>query len=354
MANLFETRDLLNWARDLGKTVRFLDMHVHPFDVLSGDVAYRRNEHLEGVFSMGKAAYRAPADEPSESNEMRPASAPVSERTLGLAARLKYLHTGPKVFVDQLEITGLSGALLLPVARVPHRAEEMLDVMDDMFTGESRLMRSCAFPVGVPAQEISAFLHSAHMGHGIQGVKIHPNLCGVNPLDALGHELIEGALEAAGRLGLPTIVHGGLIAALSPDEAAEYGLLERLETVNWGLSSAPVIIAHAGCFDLRAEDVDASLARLNRLFERYPNLMADTSSLDPASLRRVLQRVGLERLVFGSDALYVSMRAAWVGFLRALREVSRSPDNDLVRIASVNAANCLGPHRSYAENFSTC
>lgn len=349
MPNLLEPRQLLAWARDLGKSCHFLDMHVHPFDVLSGDIVYQRNKIVEGVFSRGEAVYHPPVmEEVKEITEARPASAPDSARAFQLAARLKYLHTGSQVFADQLASTGLSGALLLPVARVPNRAGEMLDATDKMFADESRLIHGCAFPVGVPAQEISAFLHSARGGHGIKAVKVHPNLCGLNPLDARGHELIEATLEAAGRLGLPVIVHGGRIAALKPDEAAEYGLLARLETINWSLSSMPVIIAHAGCFDVTGEDVDASLSRLNRLLESHPNLMADTSSVDSASLRRVLQKVGHDRLVFGSDALYVSMLTAWLGFLRALCEVSPAPDDDLVRIASVNAANCLGSHRSYA------
>lgn len=349
MPDLLEPRQLLDWARDLGRSCSFLDMHVHPFDVLSGDIVFQRNKKVEGVFSRGNAVYCPPVmEDATEFTKARSASAPNSARAFQLAARFKYLHTGSKVFADQLEIAGLSGALLLPVARVSNRAAEMLEASAEMFAGESRLIHGCAFPVGVPAQEISAFLHLARGRYGINAVKIHPNLCGFDPLDRRGHELIEATLEAAGRLGLPVIVHGGRIAALKPDEAAEYGLLARLETINWSLSSAPVIIAHAGCFDVTGEDVDTSLSRLNRLFETHPNLMADTSSVDSATLRLVLQKVGHDRLVFGSDALYVSMLTAWLGFLRALRDVSPAPDNDLVRIASVNAANCLGSHRSYA------
>ncbi len=349
MPNLLEPHQLLAWVRELGKSYSFLDMHVHPFDVLSGDIVYRRNKKVEGVFSRGEAMYHPPVmEEVKENTESRQAPAPDSARAFQLAARFKYLHTGSKVFADQLEMTGLSGALLLPVARVPNRSEEMLEAYAEMFAGETRLHGGCAFPVEVPAQKLTAFFRSARADYGIRAIKIHPNLMGVDPLTQKGHDLIETSLVAAGELGVPVVVHGGGIAALKPQDAAEFGMLTRLETINWSLSSTPVIIAHAGCFDLKGEEVGVALSRLNQLLDKHPNLMADTSSLDPDSLRLLLRKVSHDRLIFGSDALYVSMLTAWLGFLRALCQVSPTPDDDLVRIASVNPASCLGSHRSYA------
>ncbi len=343
MAKPLEPHALLAWARDLGRTVSFLDFHVHPFDVLTGDVAYHSNEQFEGVFSRGDLGYHAPiVDEKMESGETRPSSTPATERAFLLAARLKYAHTGSRVFADQIDAVGLSGALLLPVARTPGRAGEMLESARMMFASDSRLYAGCPFPVGVPADDIAEFFCSARENYGIRAIKIHPNLIGLDPLARVWHDLIEVTLVAAGKLGLPVIVHGGCIAALKPSAAAEYGMLSRLETINWSLSSAPVVIAHAGCFDLTGEDANAALSKLDALFEKHPNLMADTSSLDAFTLRLVLQKVSHERLVFGSDALYVSIWKAWLGFLQALREVSPAPDDDLVRIASVNPANCLG------------
>jgi predicted TIM-barrel fold metal-dependent hydrolase len=81
---------------------------------------------------------------------------------------------------------------------------------------------------------------------------------------------------------------------------------------------------------------------LDALFEKYPNLMADTSNLRPASLRLVLKKVCRSRLLFGSDALYVPTWEAWLRFLQALQEVSACPEEDLVRVAALNPASCLG------------
>lgn len=349
MSDTPEPHQLLEWARDLGRTVSFLDFHVHPFDVLSGDITYRRNGKFDGVFSRAGAIYHAPAmDDMLEINEVRADSIPDSARAFLLASRLKYMHTGSKVFADQLEATGLSGALLLPVVRAPGRAAEMLETTTSMFSGDRRMIAGCAFPVGMPAKDLSAFFSSARENYGIRAIKIHPNLSGIDPLTQYGHDSIEATLEAAGALGLPIVVHGGYTSVLRPSKQVEYGSLSHLETINWSLSSVPVVIAHAGCYELTSDEIRTALSKLKGMFDRHPNLMADTSSLSLASLRLVLQKVSHDRLVFGSDALYVSIRKAWLGFLRALREVSPAPDIDLLRIASINPMNCLGPHLSYA------
>ena len=127
MANRFEPRALLEWARDLGRTTPFLDFHVHPFDVLTGEVTYHRNEQIEGVFSRGGSVYHPPlVDETIEIDEAHRASIPVTGRAFLLASRIKYAHTGPKVFADQIDAIGLSGILLLPVVGERAWARDML------------------------------------------------------------------------------------------------------------------------------------------------------------------------------------------------------------------------------------
>jgi predicted TIM-barrel fold metal-dependent hydrolase len=80
---------------------------------------------------------------------------------------------------------------------------------------------------------------------------------------------------------------------------------------------------------------------LDNLLEKHPNLMADISNLEPPILRLVLERVSPDRLIFGSDALYVPIWKAWVRFLQTLQLLSKHPDDDLIRIASLNPAYCL-------------
>jgi hypothetical protein len=343
MSKLLEPHLLLEWARDLGRTYSFFDCHVHPFDVLTGDIAYQRDEHFEMLFSKGSSAYYQPAvDHEIGLNTRSPTSQQDSGRALLLASRFKYLHTGSKVITDQLNAAGLSGALLLPVARAPGKSDEMLQASREMFWGEKRLYVGCAFPVGVPADRLSSFFRAALESYQIRAIKIHPNLAGIDPSTSEGHELMEATLEAAGALSLPVIIHVGRTIALKPFDSTEYGILEHLEGIDWSISTAPVIFAHAGCYELTEAEANIALCKLNLLFEKYPNLMADTSNLEAFSLRLVLKKISRKRLLFGSDALYIPIWKAWLRLLHALHDISDSADDDLICIASLNPAVCLG------------
>lgn len=343
MPQLIEPHLLFDWARELGKEHPFWDVHVHPFEVLTGDVAFLEHEKIEGLFSKPGSVYHPPiAKMDIEPEDEALEISPGSSRAYLLASRLKYTHTGHKVITDQLKTAGLSGALLLPVARIRDAAQAMLEATAEMFSGDDHLIPGCAFPVRVPANELTRFFITAHDRYRIRAIKIHPNLAGINPLTSAGRDLIEATLEVAGKLDLPVVVHSGRTAVLRPSYESEYGTLQRLETINWSLSAAPVILAHAGCHDLTEEEARVALSRLNLLFQKHPNLMANTSNLAPSIQRLVLEKVDRSRLLFGSDALYVPIWKAWLQFLHTLRNVSYSPDHDLIRMASLNPMQCLG------------
>jgi hypothetical protein len=145
-----------------------------------------------------------------------------------LASRLTYTHTGPKVFADQLNLVGIAGALLLPVARAPEAALEMLVAEESMFPEDHRLFLACPFPVGTAPEQLAQFFRWTVEAKRARAIKIHPNLAGIDPLSDAGRDLIEATLEAAGSLGLPVIVHGGCTPGLESSEAREYGSLFRL------------------------------------------------------------------------------------------------------------------------------
>jgi predicted TIM-barrel fold metal-dependent hydrolase len=344
---------LLEWARDVGETVPFLDFHVHPFDVLTGDTGYQLDDQVEGLYTRGSAVYHPPRVQASVECPKTPPASSLTLRSLLLAARLAYTHTGPKVLADQLDVAGLAGALLLPVARIPGAAENLAQVSAHLFPDDGRLLPGCAFPIGIPPDKLDSFFRSARETRGIRAIKLHPNLTGVDPLTESGRDLIEAMLAAAGSLDLPVVVHGGRTLALEPAACREYGTLAHLANVDWSVSSAPVIIAHGGLYSLTEEEAIAALDALERLFERHPNLMADTSNLEPPALRLVLEKVDRNRLVFGSDALYIPIWKSWVRFLQTLRLVSQHPDDDLIRIASLNPIRCLDYARRMTRQTST-
>lgn len=339
MLKLDNPYSLLEWARDLGKTFTFLDLHVHPYEVLTGDIKFNPDPQIEGLFNKGSFKYHPP----TLNAEILPTNSPQSpsdnQRAKLLAARLAYTHTGSKVLTDQIDLAGLSGALLLPVARTAGQAEDMLEASQEMFQKESRLFPGCAIPIGIQPKKLEDFFRSAHKKNNIRAIKFHPNLAGINPLTQ--KEIINVSLMAAGELHLPMVVHGGRSLGIEPVESTEYGIISRLATINWSISSAPVILAHAGCYDLTYAESLEALTQLSKLLAKHPNLMADVSNLEPPILQLVLKKIEPSRLVFGSDALYVSIWHAWLRFLQALQLVSTNPDDDLIQIASLNPAYCL-------------
>ena len=333
---------LLEWARELGRTYAFLDLHVHPYEVLSGDTRFKPDSQTEGLFTKGLFKYRPPElDSEIVILPNPPQSAPDDQRALLLAAQFTYNHTGSKVFADQMDLAGLSGALLLPVARTAGKAEEMLEVSQKMFQMDDRMFLGCALPIGIQPDKLGTFFRSAHNTNRIRAIKLHPNLAGIDPLTKEGRDLVNASLTVAGELNLPIVVHGGRSPGLEPAESREYGTISRLAMINWSISNAPVILAHAGCYGLTHTEAIEALIILDNLLEKHSNLMADISNLEPSILRLALEKISSNRLIFGSDALYVPIWKAWVRFLQTLQLVSTHPDDDLIRIASLNPARCL-------------
>ena len=333
---------LSDWARDLGKTHPFLDLHVHPYDVLSGDVRYKPDPQSRGLFTRSVFNYRPPVVAGTINDlSSAPPLAPDNQRTFILAARYTYNFTGPRVFEDQIDLVGLSGALLLPVARTAGRAEEMLVVTHKLFNENERLIPGCAFPIGVRPAELAAFFRSALSTFGVRAIKLHPNLAGIDPTTHAGADLICASLSVAGELNLPIIVHGGRTLGIEQVECREYGIISHLTAIDWSISSAPVILAHAGCYGLSQAESSEALLLLGNLLEKHSNLMVDISALEPPILRLILEKVSPTRIIYGSDALYIPLWKAWLRFLHILQQVSASPDDDLIRIASLNPALCL-------------
>jgi len=342
MTEHLEPEFFLGWAREISRTHPFMDFHVHPFDVFSGDIGYQADVNIKGLFFKGTAIYKPPTFESNEESlSSRFQTGLDNSRALLLASRLIYNHTGPKVFTDQLDLAGIAGALLLPVVRVPDAAMNMVEVAEKMFQQENRLHLACPFPVGISPNNLFSYYSEGKKINKICAIKIHPNLVNLDPLTRTGKELIEATLIAAGELELPVVVHGGITSGLSFPESKVYGTLDRLAKINWNLSTSPVIIAHAGCYGLTEEEMTSALPIINRLMDKYPHLLADTSALSLPILQLLLAKVNRNRLIFGSDALYFKVWKAWVMFLQALRSVSLYPDDDLIRIASLNPAQCL-------------
>jgi predicted TIM-barrel fold metal-dependent hydrolase len=104
---------------------------------------------------------------------------------------------------------------------------------------------------------------------GFKGLKLHP----VSTLQHPGAPATIELIQHAGELGVPTLFHCG-------DEPL----------------STPLSIAQAAaaCPDARIEALDVA--------EQFPNIILETSAMPyPEKIRTAVERIGAERVVFGSD-----------------------------------------------------
>jgi predicted TIM-barrel fold metal-dependent hydrolase len=336
--------DLVEWAREISQSHQFWDFHAHPFCVLSGDTGYQMDKNVSGLYSKSDRIYHQPSfghEIDSLNQSVAFSAGGLSKSALYLSSRLTYTFTGPKVFSDFIEEIEISGVMLLPVALQAGQAEEMLEAIGNIFADDDRFLFGCPLPVGVNPEDLYSFFTAAQEEWAISSIKIHPNILGIDPLSKEGGDILEKTLDAAGDLNLPIVIHGGRSPGIAPVEQQEYGTLSRLSAVDWSRSSSPVIIAHAGCYGLPEEEIDEAISILEKMLERYPNLLVDTSALDLTVLQKLMTSICRERFVFGSDSLYFSIWSSWITLLRVLNNVSSTPEDDLIQIASLNPQNCL-------------
>jgi len=116
---------------------------------------------------------------------------------------------------------------------------------------------------------------------GMKGVKLHPWAQCFSPVEICVDELGE-EMES---LGVPVEFHDGTPPYSAPLQIAHFAMRHpRLK----------VILGHAGLHDLWKEAIFAA--------ERCPNIYLIPSGMPPHGLRQALQRVSVERFLFGTDA----------------------------------------------------
>ena len=114
------------------------------------------------------------------------------------------------------------------------------------------------------------------------GIKLHPWLQAFSVVAHPGMELI---MDAAARCCMPVLFHDGTPPYCTPLQIA--GLAERHPDV-------AVILGHCGLLDLWRDAVSAA--------RRLDNLWLQPTCSPPVVIKAAVDAVGVERLLFGSDA----------------------------------------------------
>lgn len=195
-------------------------------------------------------------------------------------------HTIPNL-LDEMDDTCVGQALILPIAFG-------LPFGDDL----SRRWREAIAAAGAGERLLpGASVHPrdperlsrlrAHAAAGARAVKLHPAAQRFSP-DA--PEAMEIYAEC-GRLGLPVVFHGGR-AGIEPEYTYQYTLMRYYEPMLERYPEVQFVIGHAG-----ARDVADAIP----LAQRHPNAWLGIHGQGVTTLAELIERVGPERLLFGSD-----------------------------------------------------
>lgn len=120
------------------------------------------------------------------------------------------------------------------------------------------------------------------LSRGLRGLKLHPATYMLYPYDDLTVRLV----QRAGELGVPVLIHSG-------DE--NMCLPYQIEPLVARCPDTTIILAHIGGYFSHQAAIDVA--------ERQPNAFLDTSEVPfPDHIREAVQRLGPEKVLFGTDA----------------------------------------------------
>lgn len=342
-----EVERYLTILQAIGREQRLTDLHMHPFEVVFGAGRYSENQQTAGLWSTANLCYLPPCTGAMTLTPQTDAThdlpAAMQERLTMLGLRRLYVHTGPRCFTDQMLLGGISRGLLLPVTRPGTDADKDMTLLARIFADDPRFLLGYSVPVETAEAEIDVTVQRAIRLWGVRAVKVHPCLSNINLCAAAGRSRLEAILAAAGKAGLPVIIHGGSYPDINESCGTCFGLLENIDRIDFSLTRHPVIIAHAAAFGLDEQQVESRvLPRLQRLLQRYDHLAVDVSALSAAVIGLLLSRISFERIVFGSDALY---ELPWKSLIRLFVALEKASGHQaaerLVQIAATNSDHIL-------------
>jgi len=106
--------------------------------------------------------------------------------------------------------------------------------------------------------------------------------------------------EACGRLGLVVFFHAGR-AGIEPEYTHQFTVMRNYEAMLKRFPDVQFVLGHAG-----ARDVADAIP----LAQRYPNAWLEVHGQGVSSLQRIIESVGGDRLLFGSDWPFYHLASA--------------------------------------------
>lgn len=202
--------------------------------------------------------------------------------------------------------------------------------MDELVKGNERLF---TFGSIHPYDKDIPVKIKQYMSLDIKGWKLNPHVWGV-PIDCSESIML---LKQLAQTGLPILSCSGtglpeeLLRTAIPSRKTKCDMhtqqLNQFYKVLDNIPDTTFILAHAGCFDFN---------EIIKLMQRYKNTYTDISVQPASNIKQLIEKVGSERILFGTDYPFVSQAFSILSVLRAT-----SYETERQKIFSENAKKVL-------------
>ncbi len=195
---------------------------------------------------------------------------------------------GAELCVQRMDEAGIDVGVVMTIVDWPEVNEGALElVRDACATYPGRLHAFARIHPWYGDRAVEG-LERAISEYGFKGLKLHP----VTTIDHPASKTTARLVRRAAELGIPTLFHCGdepLTTPLAVAAAAE------------ACPEATVILGHMGGYHHVGEAIEVA--------QRVPNLVLETSAMPyPAKIREAVERLGPERVIYGSDGPVCSPR----------------------------------------------
>jgi hypothetical protein len=210
-------------------------------------------------------------------------------------------HTIPNL-IDEMDGVGVRQALILPIAFGLPFGDDLTERWSEAIARAGAGERLLAGASVHPRDPEALAKLRRHAAAGARAVKLHPVAQRFYPDDPEAVPIY----RACGELGLPVVFHCGR-AGIEPRAAHRYPLPRRYEAPLARFPEVQFVLGHAG-----ARDVADALP----LAQRHANAWLDIHGQGVSALAELIERVGGDRLLFGSDWPFYHQAATLAKVLR--------------------------------------
>jgi len=345
-----EVSQYLSIAKSLKGSHYFYDMHVHPFEIVFTKGTYQENQQKAGLYSTGPTEFSTPqlTDIILESQEDKASASVMLQRPAIYRMKFSalYAHTGPEVFGAHMNLSTIDRILLLPVAPLEGSVNPQMDDIKKIFAGDERFYFGWSVSNDIKNEDIYKEACKAIKKFNVSSLKQNLTQTEINISTPEGKERLEFILDSCTKLNLSLILHSGRSPLAKNSEISRYGEIEVLEKFNWNSFACPIVFAHSAAYGCSAAEVkNQIIPRLKKMITKYPHLLIDISGVEIQGMINILEIIPIERILFGSDALYEPQWKRIVKLLYALEKSAVNLEESFIKIMSHNPENQIFVNR---------